>query len=81
MKKIISIVCVLFALLMVLSIPVGAAQAYTTYTYSISGTPLYSPDAYTAEKIIDYNTMRWLWTECCFPSLLPIISATIRILR
>ena len=57
MKKIISVICVLFALLMVLSIPVGAAQAYTTYTYSISGSPLYSPDAYTAEKIIDYKTM------------------------
>ncbi|MBR2010842.1 MAG: YIP1 family protein [Clostridia bacterium] len=57
MKKIISVTCVLFALLMVLSIPVGAAQAYTTYTYSISGSPLYSPDAYTAEKVINSTTM------------------------
>ena len=57
MKKITSVVCVLFALLMVLSIPVGAAQAYTTYTYSIDGKPLYSPDAYTAEKVITHTTM------------------------
>ena len=57
MKKIISLVCVLFALLMVLSIPVGAAQAYTTYTYSIDGKPLYSPDAYTAEKVITHTSM------------------------
>lgn len=57
MKKIISVVCVLFALLMVFSIPAGAAQAYTTYTYSIGGTPLYSPDAYTAEKVITHTAM------------------------
>ena len=57
MKKIISIVCVLFALLMVLAIPTGAAQAYQTYTYSIDGKPLLSPDAYTPEKVIDSGTM------------------------
>ena len=53
MKKFISFVCVLFALLMVLLVPVGAAQAYQTYTYSIDGKPLLSPDAYTAEKTIN----------------------------
>ena len=57
MKKFISITCVLFALLMVFAIPVGAAQAYTTYTYSIDGKPLYSPDAYTAEKTINASAM------------------------
>ncbi len=57
MKKIISLVCVLFALLMVASIPVGAAQAYTTYTYSIDGEPLYSPDAYVAEKTLNAASM------------------------
>ena len=57
MKKIISIVCVLFALLMVFAIPTGAAQAYQTYTYSIDGKPLLSPDAYTPEKVIDSGTM------------------------
>ena len=57
MKKFISITCVLFALLMVFAIPVGAAQAYTTYTYSLDGKPLYSPDAYTAEKTINATSM------------------------
>ena len=57
MKKIISIVCVLFALLMVFSIPAGAAQAYQTYTYSIDGKPLLSPDAYTPEKVINSGSM------------------------
>ena len=57
MKKIISIVCVLFALLMVFAIPAGAAQAYQTYTYSIDGKPLLSPDAYTPEKVLNSNTM------------------------
>ena len=57
MKKIISIVCVLFALLMVFAIPAGAAQAYQTYTYSIDGKPLLSPDAYTPEKVLNSATM------------------------
>ena len=57
MKKIISIVCVLFALLMVVAIPAGASQAFQTYTYSIDGKPLLSPDAYTAEKTIDSKAM------------------------
>ncbi|MBQ8351586.1 MAG: YIP1 family protein [Clostridia bacterium] len=57
MKKLISFTCVLFALLMVFAIPAGAAQAYTTYTYSIDGKPLYSPDAYKAEKTITSTSM------------------------
>ena len=57
MKKLVSLICILFALLMVASLPVGAASAYQTYTYSISGAPLYSPDAYTAEKSIDSTSM------------------------
>ena len=57
MKKFISIVCVLFALLVVFAIPAGAAQAYQTYTYSIDGKPLLSPDAYTPEKVLDSGTM------------------------
>ncbi len=57
MKKFISVICVLFALLMVVSIPVGAAQAYTTYTYSIDGQALYSPDAYVAEKTLTADSM------------------------
>jgi tetratricopeptide (TPR) repeat protein len=38
---------------MVLALPVGAATPYQTYTYSISGTALYSPDAYVPAKTID----------------------------
>ncbi len=47
MKKIISVVCILFAAIMVLALPASAATPYQTYTYSINGTALNSPDAYT----------------------------------
>lgn len=57
MKKFISLLAVLFALLMVAAIPVGASRAYQTYTYSIDGKALYSPDAYTAVKNIDSAAM------------------------
>ena len=57
MKRLIAFVSVLFALLMVAAIPVGASRAYQTYTYAIDGTPLYSPDAYTAVKNIDSAAM------------------------
>ena len=57
MKKFISILSLLFVFLMVVSIPVGAARAYQTYTYSIDGEALYSPDAYTAVKTLDYTNM------------------------
>lgn len=57
MKKITSVLCLLFVLLMVVSIPVGAANAYQTYTYSIDGEALYSPDAYTAVKTLNYKNM------------------------
>ncbi len=53
MKKLISVFLILFAFLMVLSIPAEAAKSYQTYTYSIDGEPLYSPDAYNAEKTIN----------------------------
>jgi len=43
-----------FALLMLLSpLSVGAAEPYQTYTYSISGTSLASPAAYTPAKQIE----------------------------
>ncbi len=57
MKKFISILCLLFVFVMVASVPVGAAKAYQTYTYSIDGKALYSPDAYTAQKTVDYAAM------------------------
>lgn len=57
MKKLISVLCLLFVLLMVASVPVGASRVYQTYTYSIDGKALYSPDAYTAQKSIDAAAM------------------------
>ena len=42
---------------MLLSIPMAAAKTYQTYTYSIDGKALYSPDAYTAQKTIDAAAM------------------------
>ncbi len=48
MKKTISIVALLLAVLMLMATPVAASSAYQTYTYSINGNPLYSPDAYSA---------------------------------
>lgn len=53
MKKIISILALLFVLVMILSMPVGAFSSYKTYTNAISGDPLLSPDAYI--PIATYN--------------------------
>ena len=57
MKKLTSVLCLLFIFVMVLSIPISAARTYQTYTYSIDGKALYSPDAYTAQKTIDAAAM------------------------
>ena len=48
-----------FAILMLLSLPisVGASEPYQTYTYSISGTSLGSPSAYTPAKSINGRAM------------------------
>ncbi len=54
MKKIISLLALLFALVMILSVPVGAYSSYKTYTNAISGDPLLSPDAY--RPIETYNS-------------------------
>ena len=56
MKKITLILSVMFSVLMIASclvLPATASSAYQTYTYSIDGYALYSPDAYTAEKVVD----------------------------
>ncbi len=53
MKKITAVICVIFAFIMVMALPVGASAPYQTYTYSINGTALYSPDAYIPAKSID----------------------------
>ena len=54
MKKIISVLALLFVLVMILSTPVGAFSSYKTYTNAISGAPLLSPDAYI--PIATYNS-------------------------
>ena len=46
MKKSVRILVLAFALIMLLSVPVGAFNSFQTYTYSINGDPLNSPDAY-----------------------------------
>ena len=57
MKKSAKILCAIFVVLMIAScvvVGVGASSAYQTYTYSIGGYALFSPDAYTADNdIID----------------------------
>ena len=53
MKKIISVLCIVLTLVTLLSLPVSASSAYQTYTYSIGGKALYSPDAYSAYNAID----------------------------
>ncbi len=61
MKRSARIICALFVIVMLASALVvssGASSAYQTYTYSISGYALYSPDAYTADaNIITYRQM------------------------
>ena len=52
MKKSAKIICALFVIVMLAScavIGINASSAYQTYTYSISGFALHSPDAYTAD--------------------------------
>ncbi len=53
MKKFVSVLALLFALLLMFSVPVSAASAYQTYTYSIYGSSVNSPAAYTPLQNID----------------------------
>ena len=57
MKKITSVICIIFAFIMVMALPVGASAPYQTYTYSINGTALHSPEAYTPAKSVDSSYM------------------------
>ncbi len=57
MKKATTLLCIVFAVIMILALPLSASSAYHTYTYSISGTALRSPDAYTPDKKIDAEYM------------------------
>ena len=52
-KRIIAFLFVLVFAIGALSISVSAASPYQTYTYSLSGTALHSPDAYTPIRVID----------------------------
>jgi len=52
------VIAALFAcLLMIVTAVPGFAASSKTYTYSIDGTALASPDAYTAEKIVDSKSI------------------------
>ena len=56
MKRITSVLLVVLSLVMILSamtVGASASSAYQTYTYSIDGIALYSPDAYSAVKTMD----------------------------
>ncbi len=54
MKKFTRIIAFAALLVMILScIPVNAITPYTTYTYSIDGYPLISPDAYVPDTVYD----------------------------
>ena len=60
MKRITSVLLIILSLVMVASaftIGAGASSAYQTYTYSINGDALYSPDAYSATGTYDYVAM------------------------
>ena len=60
MKKFTSVILLILSLAMIVSamtVGVAASSAYQTYTYSIGGTALYSPDAYAAEQALIYTDM------------------------
>lgn len=60
MKKFTSVILLILSLSMILSamtVGVAASSAYQTYTYSIGGTALYSPDAYSAEQALIYTDL------------------------
>ena len=58
MKKLTSVLAILLCVVCLLGVlPAGASSAYQTYTYSIDGTPLYSPDAYSAYQSISAADM------------------------
>ena len=57
MKKAISIIAIVIVLITVLALPLSAASPYQTYTYSISGKDLRSPDAYVPNKEITSDYM------------------------
>ena len=60
MNKLTKALCIIFAIVMVAYcavIEVSASSSYQTYTYSISGYPLLSPDAYTPDRVVTSDDM------------------------
>ena len=57
MKKATLFLCMVFVVIMALSLPASAATSYYTYTYSIAGTSLRSPDAYTPDREVNSDYM------------------------
>ena len=60
MKRIISVLLVVLSLATLISMAIvntSASSAYKTYTYSIDGEALYSPDAYSADNAYTYTKM------------------------
>ncbi len=60
MKRITSVLLIVLSFVMLasaLTVGAGASAAYQTYTYSIDGEALYSPDAYSPIKNVDYTQM------------------------
>ena len=53
MKRFISVIALVFALVMLFAVPASAFKPYQTYTYSIDGFALHSPDAYTPIRTVD----------------------------
>ena len=60
MKKLVRILCVVFLLLMLFPTSVFASTPYTTFTYSIDGDKLASPDAYVPDVRISANDIKGL---------------------
>ncbi len=70
MKKIITRIGAVIACLVLLavSIPVSAASTSGTYTYSIGGASLPSPDAYTPLEVVDSSSIKGLETALNAPT-------------
>ena len=58
MKRLIKIIAIAFMLLMILPTVVSATVPYSTYTYSINGEVLNSPDAYVPQEQVDSISLK-----------------------
>ena len=65
----------MFVFIMVLALPASASAPYQTYTYSINGTALYSPDAYTPGLSVD-STYMGLFDTDRMKSIYPDLSSS-----